>query len=79
MSKPPAFRKCKKTASLTECGFSSSQQNGELLPVSFKRSELVNEAETNLGAARLAVESVRLFLGVASETVNVRALAEGIG
>ena len=59
--------------------FFSSQQNGELLPVSFKRSELVNEAETNLGTARLAVKSVRLFLGVASETVDVRALAEGIG
>lgn len=77
MSMPPSLKRQNRIPHGMR--FFSSQQNGELLPVSFKRSELVNEAETNLGAARLAVESVRLFLGVASETVNVRALAEGIG
>ena len=39
----------------------------------------MDEAETDLGTARLAVESIRLFLSVASETVDVGALAEGIG
>ena len=77
MSMPPSLKRQNRIPHGIR--FFSSQQNGELLPVSFKRSELVDEAETDLGTARLAVESIRLFLSVASETVDVGALAEGIG
>ena len=58
---------------------SSSQQNGELLPISSTRLELVDEAETSLSSAGLAVELVSLFLSVAGSSVDAGALAERIG
>ena len=58
---------------------SGSQQNGELLLISFTRLELVDEAETSLSGAGLAVLGVGLLLSVASSSVNAGALAERIG